>query len=415
MIIYDGEKYSCVSCIRGHRSTTCKHSNRMLVKVRTKGRPSAKTVRKVILVDASSQVDSGKGPFTDHHHISTPEYPSGASSAQSPLPWSCTKMNKQPILFLRAKSTQKAFLVDGALKIVVEDQNASLPDGQIKLVSEKDYLLNHLKTSHPNDALGQLPQAKTNHCCGSAKNETNTEPELGWSPRTFTDNMEVKPQHHDLNLPIANNPKFSANKDPSATNLDFQARTEYETVSEFQNNSFVELLTPKGLYLSTQCNCESDCQCVNCLIHRKEEEIESYVKQSGVPLSNVGNGRISLPDEHFNLDTVVCKASSGNCNAGDCLDHPKEIVPFNKIILYGLLNVPLGPSSLIKYKHKLIPSKFWWSLVKEELPFMTSNQISQLDLIQWFEDMLVAMDAQHLTTYGQGHVNGHGMGLMTNA
>ncbi|CEP60828.1 Mac1p LALA0_S02e00540g [Lachancea lanzarotensis] len=414
MIIYDGEKYSCVSCIRGHRSTTCKHSNRMLVKVRTKGRPSAKTVRKVILVDASSQVDNSKDTLPDH--VSGSDCCS-STPAQSPsLPWSC-KMNKQPILFLRAQSTQKAFLVDGALKIVIEDKNAPLPDGKVKLVSEKDYLMNHLKMSHPNDATGsQFLHTHTSQRSDNLKDETLTEPAL-WNLRSFADPIENKQHTHDTVLSNGDNRSFHANtcKHTSVSQVDFQVNQDYSTAPEFQNNSFVELLTPKGVYLSTQCNCESDCQCVNCLIHRKEEEIESYVKQSGVPLSNVGNGRISLPDEQFNPDTIVCKASSGNCYTDDCIDHPKEIVPFNKIILYGLLNVSLGPSSLIKYKNKLIPSKYWWGLIKEELPFMTPNQITKLDLIQWFEDILVTMEAHNLRAYGQGLLNGHNIGLMTHA
>ncbi|ODQ77996.1 hypothetical protein BABINDRAFT_91184 [Babjeviella inositovora NRRL Y-12698] len=39
MILIEGEKYACVQCIRGHRSSTCKHTKRPLVQVRSRGRP----------------------------------------------------------------------------------------------------------------------------------------------------------------------------------------------------------------------------------------------------------------------------------------------------------------------------------------------------------------------------------------
>jgi hypothetical protein len=40
MILIEDIKYSCIECIRGHRSTLCKHHNRPLVQVRSKGRPN---------------------------------------------------------------------------------------------------------------------------------------------------------------------------------------------------------------------------------------------------------------------------------------------------------------------------------------------------------------------------------------
>ncbi|KAK9466403.1 copper fist DNA binding domain-containing protein [Lipomyces arxii] len=39
MLLVDGEKYACIRCIRGHRSSTCKHKTRPLVQVRKRGRP----------------------------------------------------------------------------------------------------------------------------------------------------------------------------------------------------------------------------------------------------------------------------------------------------------------------------------------------------------------------------------------
>ncbi|KAI9480102.1 copper fist DNA binding domain-containing protein [Coemansia mojavensis] len=39
-MIVDGQKLACLPCIRGHRVSNCQHTNRELLKVRPKGRPS---------------------------------------------------------------------------------------------------------------------------------------------------------------------------------------------------------------------------------------------------------------------------------------------------------------------------------------------------------------------------------------
>ncbi|CAO3636560.1 unnamed protein product [Cunninghamella blakesleeana] len=39
MIIINSTKYACASCIKGHRSTRCKHTERKLFPIRKKGRP----------------------------------------------------------------------------------------------------------------------------------------------------------------------------------------------------------------------------------------------------------------------------------------------------------------------------------------------------------------------------------------
>lgn len=49
MILVDGEKYACEQCIRGHRSSTCKHIRRPLVLVRSRGRPSTDSFQRIAI------------------------------------------------------------------------------------------------------------------------------------------------------------------------------------------------------------------------------------------------------------------------------------------------------------------------------------------------------------------------------
>lgn len=49
MILVDGEKYACQQCIRGHRSSTCKHIQRPLVLVRSRGRPLTDSSQRIAI------------------------------------------------------------------------------------------------------------------------------------------------------------------------------------------------------------------------------------------------------------------------------------------------------------------------------------------------------------------------------
>lgn len=49
MILVDGDKYACQQCIRGHRSSSCKHIQRPLVLVRSRGRPSTDSSQRIAI------------------------------------------------------------------------------------------------------------------------------------------------------------------------------------------------------------------------------------------------------------------------------------------------------------------------------------------------------------------------------
>ncbi|KDQ57224.1 hypothetical protein JAAARDRAFT_288915 [Jaapia argillacea MUCL 33604] len=39
MVSVEGKKYSCETCIKGHRASSCKHHDRPLFEIKKKGRP----------------------------------------------------------------------------------------------------------------------------------------------------------------------------------------------------------------------------------------------------------------------------------------------------------------------------------------------------------------------------------------
>lgn len=59
MILIENEKYACVQCIRGHRSTTCQHLDRPLVQVRSRGRPVSGPAHRVAVIADTSATPCG--------------------------------------------------------------------------------------------------------------------------------------------------------------------------------------------------------------------------------------------------------------------------------------------------------------------------------------------------------------------
>ncbi|AET39612.1 Mac1p Ecym_4579 [Eremothecium cymbalariae DBVPG len=405
MIIFDGDKYSCVACIRGHRSSTCKHSERMLVKVRTRGRPSPMDIRKVILVDANSKIKTPEESGSEREErMSESGSKGGECGSGSSGRATCSKMDKQPTLFLKALKKQKALLIDGTLKIMIEDKSNGNPnDKKFKFVTERDFLLKHSSSSDNLYHDGNVgdEEEEEEDCCGCGQKA-----------------VRKKRKQADGGL-ISHENQGSMDGNPSALGgEDFR--------------SIVEPFTYKGVYLSTQCSCDDDqCPCDNCLIHRKEEELNRFIQQSGVPLTSLtsdsvnttlesklrvsavshseqerhnqflqlpsdkgpepGGGIVSCGTENGNHTEKpdVCVRIPMNCVCPDHVVHPEEMISMNSLLLHGLFNTKLKRKTVIKHRGKLISSKYWWDFLHIQLSMMSESQLECLDLLQWFDNILI--------------------------
>lgn len=425
MIIYDGEKYACVSCIRGHRSSTCRHANRMLVKVRNRGRHGSLDIRKVIIVDTESQIRPDEN---------SPACDSCSESNASADAKECEKMNRQPILFLKTVRTQRAVLSDGKLKIIVEEkdgskcQNGTKTQDGYKFVSEKEFLRQHCISlgNHGfiNSCSCQEKAFKRNKFSKSVPiivsesddSRAATEPEQIPVFKTESQNLNIECTEAPL---LSGDQKFGLNAKNNKSNTNgicgakevgimvnnaatsgkvYNNGASHNDISSIQamlnQKPMVELLTHKGLYLSTQCSCADDsCLCGNCLLHRNEDELNSYIEQSGVPLTNLGEARLANSEGEAHCGSN-CKCKPDECLCDDCLEHPTEIISFNRFLFHGILNVHLKRKTIINFKGRLIPSQYWWDFLKFQVPLMSDIQLDSLDIIVWFESIISTYSSQ---------------------
>ncbi|CCF55653.1 hypothetical protein KAFR_0A02150 [Kazachstania africana CBS 2517] len=366
MIIYNGEKYACASCIRGHRSSICRHTKRMLVKVRTRGRPSPVDIRDVIMVDTNSQV---KKDTTDEKDIAT-----------------CKDMNAQPIIFVRAKQTEKATLVDGKLNIIIQNKNEKetgkekvIDVNNIKCISENEFLKRHsnyTKNVSENATICALNEKGESKCC-SANKENVLSDSINFADLTPLDSQTFS--------------SMSSSNSSSDTDI-------LSDIFDPDKSSF-DILTHKGIYLSTDCTCEDEkCQCLNCLIHRNEDEITSFIQQSGIPLTNLGSPKRDAENIPESCTIASCSCTPQDCLCDSCTTHPAEIIPFEKFFFKGLLNINLRKKTIIKYKGKLIPSAYWWNLLHDQVSQMTEQSLENLNILERFDEIVESNNVQLLNS-----------------
>ncbi|BAP71892.1 metal-binding activator 1 [Kluyveromyces marxianus] len=433
MIIFNGEKYSCVSCIRGHRSSSCKHSDRMLVKVRTRGRPSPLDVRKVILVDKNSRVDVPDGQSQNQGQNPGQVQGQSESAMEDDTEPLCTGMNKQPVLFLRAIATKKALLVDGNLKILVASES-STPDSEVtrelqmkedekKFVSEHEFLLQH----------STRPTAAACSSCSGKNKQLLSRGDDEFSAGTVSKRLKVENDNSSMDLSIAADGSTIPSSNSNSNGND---NHKSQNPHMFQD-SVVQLFTQKGAYLSTTCSCDDNCGCNNCLIHREEEELEKYLHGLQQPLINLGSAHLFTTTNNNKSDHIsiqnqdpsetdllnpiniganaqgyseICLCDHNLCECPNCLFHPEEHITLSDILIHGVLHYKWKKKTVIHYKNKAIRSKYWWDFLTSQVPSLSTEGLRSLDLIKWFDNLVLSniVELPDVNDYGyfSKHIDG---------
>lgn len=80
MIVFEGEKYACLPCIRGHRSSTCNHCERPLLQVRKRGRPLVSQTKRIAIVPKVEDLNQHNVSKSSPIHSS-----SNSTSSSTPL------------------------------------------------------------------------------------------------------------------------------------------------------------------------------------------------------------------------------------------------------------------------------------------------------------------------------------------
>lgn len=126
MILIDNVKYSCIECIRGHRSSLCRHHTRPLLQVRSKGRPN---------VSANGNPNHRVAVFAEEIKGEVPEIEGGGGggggggcevNAESGKSGKGCKSKASPVVILRSSPKQVIDLVSGQIIGLYDDSIESV-------------------------------------------------------------------------------------------------------------------------------------------------------------------------------------------------------------------------------------------------------------------------------------------------
>ncbi|CDO54186.1 similar to Saccharomyces cerevisiae YMR021C MAC1 Copper-sensing transcription factor involved in regulation of genes required for high affinity copper transport [Geotrichum candidum] len=114
MIVFEGEKYACLPCIRGHRSSTCNHCDRPLLQVRKRGRPLASETKRIAIIPEATPAKTTTSSTTS----------SGTSSAGSSKDCGCDsdKSNHFEVIKIEGQHSKKLVDTKDGVVRVVSDQ-----------------------------------------------------------------------------------------------------------------------------------------------------------------------------------------------------------------------------------------------------------------------------------------------------
>ncbi|BGP39232.1 copper-binding transcription factor [Rhodotorula kratochvilovae] len=258
MVLIDGTKYACQSCIKGHRSSKCTHTSRPLTEIKKKGRPTSqcthcRELRKTKSVhgrcDCAAREAEQKPtprllPNGLADAVATPEPDEPALTATEPSgvtrllnPCNCLRGGKCTCCTVVKRGAPKAFPQDaGASPVASTSSSGGCCSSSAPLTSEALFV-------EPEPVASALP----------------TPP-----PLDFTADIPVTP------LPAFSSPAFTPSYTPSTTPAPAPS-------------------TQTALFLppthgTHACFCGPTCACVGCAVH------DPYARKRPAPGACAGGG-----------------------------------------------------------------------------------------------------------------------------
>lgn len=270
MITYQGQKYACIICMRGHRSSACEHRDRPLLQVRRRGRPvgDGKTRLAILSKNPCECIANGRKCLCDDAHHSCVVRTIDSSTATT------GKVISKKTLRLRTSGKTQ-------IKEEVQEDEETIRAGKYLFVSiggglYRKQLISELEgndarpeaVSRPSGCGSATscckPQPETASSCCAGKSEANTEPEA---------KLQNTPRHasaaFDQDAPYESHsaPSLIAPMSYNGHVVDDLGLTQDETNELWGNQK--ELDFAAMCVMPGQCQCDENCLCENCYTHSR--------------------------------------------------------------------------------------------------------------------------------------------------
>ncbi|KAI5956076.1 hypothetical protein KGF57_003562 [Candida theae] len=241
-----------MECIRGHRSSTCKHHDRPLLQVRSKGRPG---------VYANGNPNHRVAVFAEEIATASDSADSEVASAEStsppppPPPNSC---KSQPIIILKASSKQVIDLTNGEIVGPYDESKTTKsmvekPPPQQPVINDESFIISS------GCCAPKVTKRSGCGCCGNKRKDVNKSKIL----QTYIE----KKLNKEMMPPIPKQVKFiSETPRPQVSSNTNNGNTRSET-------PVFEVVPVSSCSIPGTCCCASDCNCAGCVVHGNTPEV----------------------------------------------------------------------------------------------------------------------------------------------
>ena len=243
MILIGEQKYSCLECIRGHRSSSCRHYGRPLLQVRTKGRPNTHT---------TGHKNHRIAVFAEEIE-SDPDLPHANGSK-------CSKAN--PVIILKASAKHIIDFTSGKIIRPLGESNCSaLPKTTGPYISEDSFI-----NSVTCETGGIVKPKKGCNCCPNRGGKVNKSRIVSSYLKRRREQQPAL-QFIDYSDEI---PKQSQERKPSLSSSAVvktpTSSSEDLSLSGDQSQYFDVWKVP-SCTIPGSCCCGDDCGCAGCMVH----------------------------------------------------------------------------------------------------------------------------------------------------
>ncbi|KAG0051692.1 hypothetical protein BGZ83_003438 [Gryganskiella cystojenkinii] len=332
MVFVNGQKFACATCIKGHRSTSCNHSDRPLHEIKKKGRPTTqcphcKDLRKAKQVQVRCRCSHQDDALSSND---TPGHPG--------MPGSSTGVSTDCGCFSGAVCT---CCRDREGHVVVKPGKSPTRAGIFRNYKVKPY--RGTSSLDPNNLL-QETQETSPHSNGSGHNNYKPFGDYGssssYSPLTSsnpsTTTSPLTTTTSEVCFDYASSSEYDSDSyNPSATSAPNRTQGYLSAVTmdhgipltlAFPNQPFIPTITPTSASTATKSCCKSE--------------------QPAAPaLPTVGNCSSNVADT--GMTGCGCSISASMCCCGELCACPGCLAyPSNENVLNAVFD-PLGTSSSV--------------------------------------------------------------------
>lgn len=325
MILIDSIKYSCIECIRGHRSSLCRHHTRPLLQVRSKGRPNVAANgnpnhRIAVFAEQIEEDSPSSSELEGCGNGGCADKSSGGKNSCQEVQQQRTSKAPPPVVILKYSPKQVIDLVSGQVIGPYGEGNGG------KAVGEKSCAGKKSATKSCCAAKELQPIKKESSCCGS---KTKVQCKCSNKTRTINKSKILRTylQNHLQNSEWKMAQKLSQKEQPAVTELAMvpppvlsqtldstsitgpppvslggiggggqssllqypQLKTEEKTLEQ----SMADM--PSGIYdvvsipacsIPGSCCCDDSCTCTGCMVHGNSvDDLANSVEKN--PLAQV--------------------------------------------------------------------------------------------------------------------------------